>query len=213
MHDDVSIFHQRGTLARQLILLFHGADGAAADLQALGSVVAQRFAQAWVLSLPAPEAPGAGAGRSSFSVSGLDDAQRALRVAQALPGFVQAVRHWQREAGVGAGATTLIGFSQGAIIALESTQQPVRVAARVIAIAGRFATAPRLGPIGTTLHLMHGLGDRVTPSRLSVDAAERLRALGASVTLDLFPSLAHEIDARVLERVVQRLQGQAAIAP
>ncbi|HKX42148.1 MAG TPA: esterase [Burkholderiaceae bacterium] len=214
MHDDISIFHRRGTSARQLVLLFHGADATSSALHAVGSAVARRFEQAWVLSAPAPDAPdGGGAARQPFSVGDGDDVYRAARVAQAMPAFARIVRHWQREAGVGAAATTLIGFSQGAVIVLESTQRAERLAGRVVAIAGRFAKVPRLAPIGTTLHLMHGLGDRVMPSRLGVDAVERLHALGASVTLDLFPSLAHEIDERVLERVVLRLQGPAAIVP
>ena len=43
------------------------------------------------------------------------------------------------ETGVGPAKTTLLGFSQGAIMALESTQQPVPLAGRVVAIAGRFS--------------------------------------------------------------------------
>jgi phospholipase/carboxylesterase len=56
-----------------------------------------------------------------------------------------------------------IGFSQGAIMALESTQQPSHAhsATRVIAIAGRFAQLPRHAPQGVAVHLMHGEQDRV----------------------------------------------------
>ena len=213
MHDDASTIHRPAAPARQLVLLFHDHGGTPADLQSLGAAVAQHFDQAWVLSVRAPDVSDLGSGWQWFSMRGWDDANRCARVAQAMPRFERAVRRRQREAGLAASATTLIGFAQGAIMSLEATQLSERLAGRVVAIAGRFAKAPRMAPIGTALHVMHGLGDRVMPSRLSVDAAERLRSLGASVTLDLFPSLAHGIDERVLERVVQRMQGQAAIAP
>ncbi|HSV78739.1 MAG TPA: hypothetical protein VLK85_05975 [Ramlibacter sp.] len=76
------------------------------------------------------------------------------------------MRAWQRESGIGANATALIGFSQGAIMALESTQQPEPVAARVIAIAGRFAQPPRVAPPQVALHpaRMHA-PPRVRPRR------------------------------------------------
>ena len=126
-------------------------------------------------------------------------------VRQAMPSFQQAVSHWQREAGVDAAHTTLIGFSQGAIMALESTQEPVELAHRVIAIAGRFAQAPRQAPRTATIHLLHGEQDGVIPAAQSREAATRLHALGARVTTDFYPGLGHGVDARVAERVVALL--------
>lgn len=119
--------------------------------------------------------------------------------------FVQTICHWQREAGVDAAATTLIGFSQGAIMALESTQLDQPSADRVVAIAGRFAQSPRSAPAHAQLHMMHGEQDRVMPVALAVEAAERLRELGANVTLDRFAGLGHGIDGRVARRLIERL--------
>jgi phospholipase/carboxylesterase len=138
-------------------------------------------------------------------VQGITEANRAERVGTAMPAFLRTVASWQQEAGVGPDATTLIGFSQGAIMALEATQQPTSPAGRVIAIAGRFATAPRVAPARTVLHLLHGEQDPVMPIALSVDAQARLLALGASATLDRIPGLAHGIDARVVDCINRRL--------
>lgn len=113
--------------------------------------------------------------------------------------------HWQREAGADAASTTLIGFSQGSIMALESTQQGQALAGRVVAIAGRFALSPRRAPPDTVVHLMNGDQDPVMPIALAIDAASSLRTLGATVTIDEFAGLGHGIDARVLQRVAQRL--------
>ena len=53
-------------------------------------------------------------------------------------------------------------FSQGAIMALESTQWPEPIAARVIALADRFAQPPR-----DARRLLHGEQDRVMPPALA----------------------------------------------
>jgi len=63
-----------------------------------------------------------------------------------MPRFLNTVSDWQREARVTAEETALIGFSQGAIMALESTRQIDVPAGRVVSIAGRFAYAPQLSP-------------------------------------------------------------------
>lgn len=118
-----------------------------------------------------------------------------------MPAFAQRVRDWWSRTGVDAAGTTLIGFSQGAIMALESTQGPETLAARVISLAGRFASTPRVAPAATQVHLLHGEQDPVIDPRYSLTAAEALRALGAPVTVELFPGLGHGLDARVAARV------------
>ena len=100
-----------------------------------------------------------------------------------------------------AAGTTLIGFSQGAIMALESTQLAETVAARVVSLAGRFASQPRVAPMTTQVHLLHGEQDPVIDPRYSLIAADTLQALGAVVTVALFPGLGHGVDGRVAARV------------
>jgi phospholipase/carboxylesterase len=114
---------------------------------------------------------------------------------------------------VGPGLTTLIGFSQGAIMALESTQrpEPTSIAARVIALAGRFAQPPRRTPLDTVLHLMHGVQDVVMPMGLAVDADRDLKSLGAASTLDRFAGLGHSINTSVVETILRRLGPSTSI--
>lgn len=208
MHDAL-IVQRPATTARRLVLLFHGVGASPEGLHPLGAAVARHAGDAWVISVRSPEPSDLGSGWQWFSVRGVDEANRPARVAAAMPGFVQTIQHWQREVGLGAADTTLIGFSQGAIMALESAQHGVPSAGRVIAIAGRFAQPPRLAPPQTSLHLMHGEQDTVMPCALSASALRQLHALGAKATLDLFPGLGHGIDPRVLNRVVERLQDRA----
>ncbi len=205
MHNDLLIQRPDAKSARHLLLLFHGVGSSAEDLRPFGEALAALQPQACVVSLRSPDASDLGQGWQWFSVQGVTEANRPARVAATMPRFVEAVRAWQRESGIGPEASSLVGFSQGAIMALESTQQPEPITSRVIALAGRFAQAPRIAPPQVALHLLHGEQDRVMPAALATDAAARWRALGGEATLDLFPGLGHGIDARVVRRVAEHM--------
>jgi phospholipase/carboxylesterase len=123
------------------------------------------------------------------------------------------VTQWQQAYTVGPERTTLIGFSQGAIMALESTQLDKPPAARVIALSGRFAQPPRIAHASIRTHLMHGDADAVMPVRGAVDALAQLQGLGAVATLDRFAGLGHGIDARVIDAIVRLLEVAAPASP
>ena len=198
---------QRPQKPDELFLLFHGVGSSARDLAVLGEALAPHLPRAAVVSVQAPDAWGPG--WQWFSVQGVTEANRPERVAAAMPAFIDAVKHWQGGFGVDAAATTLIGFSQGAIMSLESTQIERPPAARVIALSGRFASQPRVAHGSVRIHLLHGDADAVMPIRAAVDAFAKLQELGASSTLDRFAGLGHGIDARVVDAIVRRL-GQRA---
>jgi phospholipase/carboxylesterase len=194
--------------ASQLMLMFHGVGARPRDLVPLGQRLAAEFPDALVVSIPGAHRSDLGAGFQWFSVRGITEENRPARVAEAMPAFQEAVRHWQENTGIEVDATTLIGFSQGAIMALEATRHRPVLAGRVVAIAGRFATIPDAGQAATTLHLVHGQADPVIDYRLSVMTAERLGALGGNITVDVLPSVGHEINAPVVDAVLKRLVRQ-----
>lgn len=208
MHERAVVV-QRPQRAAQLVLLFHGVGSSAADLVPLGEVIARSRPDAMVVSVDGPHASTLGRGREWFSVLGVTEQNRPERIAQALPLFLDAVAHWQQESGVSPELTVLVGFSQGAILALEATQVEARplAAARVIALAGRFAQPVRRAPQALQFHLVHGEEDAVVPTRYSVEAAHALQALGAHVTLDLLPGLGHGIDGRAVRLLLGYLGG------
>ncbi len=189
----------------ELMLMFHGVGAHPEDLVPLGRALAAQRPHAHVVSVGSPEPSDMGVGWQWFPIRGITEATRQARVDAAMPAFLQTISQWQQDTGISPEQTTLIGFSQGAIMALEATQQAVSPAARVIAIAGRFAQAPRQAPLGMQVNLMHGDEDGVMPVALAESAFAQLQALGAKVTLDRFPGLGHGIDGRVVERMHQRL--------
>jgi len=208
MRDDLVI--QRADAAKklpvELLLLFHGVGARAEDLRPLAEAVARRRPDAWVVSVHAPHPSEFGAGAQWFPVQGVTEESRPARVAAAMPAFLDRVDAWQRASRAMPAHTTLVGFSQGAIMALESTLgDGPAMAARVIAIAGRLAGPPREMRGLTVVNLMHGEQDRVMPVGLAIAAKQQLLAIGAEVTLDRFDGLAHGIDARVVAAVASRL--------
>jgi phospholipase/carboxylesterase len=191
--------------AGQLMLLFHGVGSTALDLVPLGRVLAAEFPAAFIVSVAAPSA--AGGGREWFSVLDISEENRPARVEAALPAFAATVARWQEEAGVGTDAVALIGFSQGAIMALEATHGQPAIAGRVVSIAGRFARLPAIPNPGTTLHLLHGKLDPVIPYGFTVEAAKHLVAIGADVTADVIPFVGHQINDEVATLMIERLRG------
>lgn len=199
MHE-ASIVIARPQGATQLVLLFHGVGSSAANLVPVGEAIARARPDAVVVSVDAPHASTLGSGREWFSVVGITEQNRPQRIGQALPLFLDTVAHWREATGIGPAGTTLVGFSQGAILSLEATQAdaPGALAASVVALAGRFAAPVRRAPAGLRFHLVHGEADGVVPARYSVEATQALQAMGGNVTLDLLPGLGHGIDARAL---------------
>ena len=193
--------------AQQLMLLFHGVGSTALDLVPLGRVLAAEFPAAFIVSVAAPTPSEAGGGRQWFSVLGIGEENRPDRVAAALPAFIATVQHWQKEAGVSTDAVALIGFSQGGIMALESTRDRPATAGRVISIAGRFAQLPTVPNEGTTLHMFHGKLDPVIPYGFTVEAAQHLVNIGADITADVIPHVGHQINDEIAELMIERLRG------
>jgi phospholipase/carboxylesterase len=193
--------------ARQLMLLFHGVGSTALDLVPLGRVLAAEFPDAFIVSVAAPAPSGTGGGREWFPVLGISEENRPERIEAAMPAFLATVSHWQNEAGVDTDAVALIGFSQGGIMALESTRDQPAVAGRVVSIAGRFATLPTEANAATTLHMFHGKLDPVIPYGFTVEAAQHLVRLGADVTADVIPHVGHQINDDIAELLIERLRG------
>jgi phospholipase/carboxylesterase len=206
MSDSIIVARPEGQ-AQQLMLLFHGVGADAQDLVPLGRVLATEFPAAFVVSIAAPLPCEAGGGRQWFSVQAIDEDNRPARVDAAMPAFLEAVARWQQAAGVGIDAVALIGFSQGGIMALESTRDRPAIAGRVVSIAGRFATLPAAPNPATTLHMFHGKADPVIPYGFTVEAAQHLVAIGADVTADVMPHVGHQIDSDIAALLIERLRG------
>lgn len=197
------VLHRPTVPARQLVLLFHGVGAGPEGFQPLGPALARD--DRWVVAVRSPFASDVGAGWQWFSVQGVTETNRAGRIGEVMPRFAGTVRRWQAHTGLAAAHTVLAGFSQGAIMSLESTQAGEPLAARVVAMSGRFAVAPRHAPAGVVWRFIHGDHDPVIDAAHSTQAAAQLRALGADARADVLPGLGHGIDPRALARLAAAL--------
>jgi phospholipase/carboxylesterase len=191
----------------QLMLLLHGVGADGSGMAPLAQALRAEFPQAALL---APDAPhrfdGGGLGRQWFSVAGITEANRAGRVAEALPALLRWIRETQDRLGVGPAATALVGFSQGAILSLAAVLAEDGIAGRVLSFSGRFAALPASAPSHTTLHLFHGGADPVIAAEHSRLALHTLAMLNGDATLDIAEGVGHELHPALLDRAIFRLR-------
>lgn len=205
-----SIVIQHPDKPTQLILLFHGVGATPRSLLPLGQCLAQALSHAMIVSVAAPYPFHMGMGYQWFPIEGVTETNRLARIQQAMPVFVDTVRSWQAQAQLDAHNTCLIGFSQGGIMALSSTQlEPSPLARQLFSLAGRFAEQPLLQPAHTSVHFLHGAVDPV----ITVDHAQAgeawLKALGARTSLTIFEGLAHSVSQEMANAVLQQIQTDA----
>ena len=143
-----------------------------------------------------------GQGRQWFSVKGISEDARPARIAAAMPGFRAVIE------GLGDPRdSVLVGFSQGAIMALHAVADGLPVRA-VVALSGRAA-----GPLPARVDwppitLIHGAADGMIPAAMAKATLGWLQAAGAQPDLHLIDGLDHGIDQRVLAKAGQALVAQ-----
>ena len=192
---------------KQLFILLHGVGATSSDLLPLAKKLGNVFPSAAFL-LPDGSFPfeGGGNGRQWFSINRVTEENRVARVAGAIPALHKLVKNAQDRFKVLQSDTALVGFSQGAIMALEFSVLHDGGVGRVLAFSGRFAKLPEKAPELTTLHLLHGEDDPVIPVEHAHAAYERLMELKGDSTLDVASSVGHEIHSVLSDRAIHRLQ-------
>ncbi|QYK40159.1 MAG: dienelactone hydrolase family protein [Paracoccaceae bacterium] len=164
-------FGRRGPQdARRMVVFLHGYGADGADLLGLADVLGEHMPGTAFLAPDAPE-PCAGNpfGRQWFPIPWLDgsseaEAQAGLaRAADDLNGFLDARLN---AAGLAPERMALIGFSQGAMMALEVAPRRAAAVAGVVAISGRLLAPERLAAeaaVKPPVLLVHGDQDPVVP--------------------------------------------------
>lgn len=174
------------------VIFLHGVGSSGAAMEPLAKAIG--------LAVPShcpdgPQAFGHGQGRQWFSIEGVTEENRPARVAAALPAFNEIVRQFGET-----GDSLLIGFSQGAIMALHAVAAGLP-AAGVFALSGRLA-----GPVSPRddwppITLLHGSIDPMMPAAMARATEAWLRQAGASPHLAIFEGLGHSVDGRMVEAV------------
>jgi phospholipase/carboxylesterase len=196
-----------GTAPRRLLVFLHGGGSSPETFAPI--------AVAWQLKFP---------GATAVLLQGLDqrsqgaywfdpveqhDARRE-QVATAAAQVATRIDTLQQTLGLAGTDTVLIGFSQGATVALEVARARPEQASIVVAYAGRLSRPIRPNEqVASTVHLIHGEFDSIVPAVHSTRAYSGLRAAGADVTLDIVADEAHTIGQELVSlgttRVMQTL--------
>jgi phospholipase/carboxylesterase len=194
---------------QQMFVLLHGVGANAQDMVGVGRHLHDAFEQSLILipdGFEEFDAAPTAAGRQWFSIKDVTDFNRVDRAHAALPRLVQWIRDQQTAHDIAPNSTALLGFSQGAIMALEAISAHDGLASRVLAFSGRYAILPERAPEHTTIHFFHGQEDAVMPYGLSVKAFEYLQDICADATIDVASGVGHEINPQLLAQAIYRLK-------
>ena len=112
----------------------------------------------------------------------------------------------QQRTGAGPAATSIAGFSQGAILALELARLEDGLAGRILAFGGRYARLPDSAPAASTLHLLHGDADEVIPVEHARLALQHLAVLHGDATIDVAAGVGHRLHPALIDRALHRLR-------
>lgn len=175
---------------RALVVLLHGVGARGSDVAALGRLWADLLPDADFVAPDAPFAFDQGPGRQWFSLDGITEASRPARVLAARPAFdamltdLAAGRDMERLA--------LVGFSQGATMALDAVASGRWPVVACVAFSGRFSVPEPHAPSDRTrLFLVHGTEDRAIPFSESERAHAALAGKVRGVQLLLLPGVGH----------------------
>jgi phospholipase/carboxylesterase len=192
-----------------IVVFIHGYGANGEDLLALGSAWASLLPNTLFVAPDGPDRSGLNpSGNQWFSLEDWDPAKkltkdqvaRMVRDIQALtPSFNQYLDELLRTHGLPPEKLALVGFSQGAMVALHiGLHRPL--CAGIIAYSGAFLEDPKEAKIARPpVLLIHGIDDELLSPTLSKIAEGHLQHLHVPVTLSLLPGLGHGIDGRGLE--------------
>ncbi len=186
-----------GTPPRQIVVLLHGYGADGADLIDLGRYWADAMPDALFVAPNAPNRCGGNPfGYEWFPLQVDRIAGRIEGAREAAPVIRQFLDDLWAQTGLGAADTFLVGFSQGAMMALNvgtAAESPLK---GIVAFSGALVTADDFGASGHArppVVLIHGELDQVVDPQLSRDAETALKSAGFDVSLHLCAGLGHGI--------------------
>jgi len=203
-----------GGAPRQLVVLLHGVGADGADLIGLAPDWARLLPHAAFVAPDAPEpCDMAPFGRQWFSLAERTPARMEAGVRAAAPLLGDFLQAELDRLGLPAAALALMGFSQGAMLALFAGLRGGPAPAMILAYSGALLAPDSLG---TELRqrppvlLVHGGADAIVPVAASQAAEAALRGAGVPVEALYPPALAHGIDPAGIAAGGRLLAGLAA---
>jgi len=187
-----------GGTPRKLVVLLHGLGADGYDLIDLAPGWGQAVPEAAFVAPHAPEpcdiAP---YGRQWFSVGDRTPARMRAGAEVAAAHLAAFLDAEAARFGIGPGDIAIMGFSQGAMMALFTGLRRAPPPAVLLAYAGRLLGAETLAAdirARPPVLLVHGAEDEIVPAAASREAESALTAAGVTVEAAFRPGLGHGLD-------------------
>jgi phospholipase/carboxylesterase len=204
---------KNGGAPKMIVFLLHGLGADGNDLIDLAPHWGNTVPDALFVSPHAPDPhDGAPFGRQWFSLMERTEAARLAGVTAARPVLDAMIDAECARSGLPDSAVVLMGFSQGAMMALYTGLRRPRPLAGLMAYSGMLIGAGAAAEIVSRppVLLVHGDVDQVVPAAASHQAESVLRAAGVPVESTFSPALGHGIDDAGLSAGALFLQRAAA---
>ena len=199
--DGPSLTPASGGPTRQLVVLLHGYGADGNDLIPLGEVWRAALPDAAFVAPDGPEPCGEfSVGRQWFPLSLRDRSEIVAGLATAERTLTAFVDDHLKSLGLGNRDLALVGFSQGAMLALDVGLRRPGPIAGIVAFSGLLASSPlpAQAPFPPVL-LGHGEVDPLIPAAAMAAAETDLSGAGVAAEAHLRPGLGHGIDSEEVE--------------
>jgi phospholipase/carboxylesterase len=201
--------------AKQLIIFLHGYGADGRDLLSLAETFAESLQTA---AFSAPDAPfpcEMGFGRQWFSLPTISFPVLAEGVASAVPILDNYIDQQLRRFSLTERSLALVGFSQGAMMALSAGLRRRQPLAGIVSCSGALADPNLSQEIRSRcpVLLVHGNQDPVVPFAALADAESKLKAVGVKTETSVRPGLGHGIDPPAIAASYRFLQQVFAFPP
>lgn len=212
----------RSATAQQLVVLLHGYGADGDDLIELGRVWQQLLPAAAFVAPHAPEPCGMGpAGRQWFALTFRDPNERWAGVNQAAPTLNQFLDAELARHRLPPSALTLVGFSQGTMMALHVGLRRAISPLAIVGYSGLFVLPPDANAEAVAAEikarppvlLVHGDQDELIPAQALFQAAQGLAALDVPVEWHVSAGIGHGIDGEGLRHGGEFLARRFAAVP
>jgi phospholipase/carboxylesterase len=205
---DIDLPPLAGGMPRRLLVMLHGAGSSPGRIVTAAIAWQLKFRSARAVLLAAPHVGTEAATTASrrFWVDPGEYPVSAASVRHEADRLVERITAVQRENELGCPQTLVVGFSQGASVALELAFAPMQVAAVVVGFAARLYRIPVDGDqVLAMIHLVHGRMDSVVPVVHGETALRRLNRVNAAATLDILEEAGHSVNQDQLNVATQRV--------
>lgn len=182
-----------------VVVMLHGYGANGADLRDVAQTLARELPDTVFLLPDAPEPmPGSPGGRQWFALAGSDDSLRREGVRRAVARLIPSIDHELQARSLPRSRLGLVGFSQGAMLALDLGLHMNPAPAGVVSLSGRLVDDTAPSPSPSPALIVHGTADGRIPVSEAQQALARLGRLHVRTESLILPGVGHTITPQAM---------------